>query len=114
MASTRQPARVATVAVVEVASAAACGGSGSGSGSEESVFTNTSKVVSDPTTRDIQLLAPEAEGTWPVVMAMHGNGGSGQDMVELGRADAVGERRWLAANPDASGTQERPRECELR
>jgi dienelactone hydrolase len=39
------------------------------------------------------VLAPEAKGTWPVVVALHGIRGSGQDMVELGtrlaRAGAV-------------------------
>jgi dienelactone hydrolase len=43
----------------------------------------TSEVVSDETTQDIYVFAPQAQGTWPVVVALHGIGGSGHDMGEL-------------------------------
>ena len=71
--------RMAMVAVLAAATAATCGGSGSERGA-----TVTSQVISDSTTQDVRVLAPEAKGTWPVVIALHGVNGSGQDMVELG------------------------------
>lgn len=67
-------AMVASLATVAVA----CGGGG------DDVLTVTSQVVSDPTTPDLRVLAPDGEGPWPVVVALHGFGGTGQDMVELG------------------------------
>jgi dienelactone hydrolase len=62
---------LATVAV-------ACGGGG------HKELTVTSEFVPDPTTSELRVLAPEGEGPWPVVLALHGLGGTGQDMVELG------------------------------
>lgn len=58
--------------------AVACGGGG------DDELTVTSQVVSDPTAPELRVLAPEGEGPWPVVVALHGVGGTGQDMVELG------------------------------
>ena len=53
----------------------------------------TSEVVSDATTRDVLVVAPEAQGSWPVVLALHGVDGSGGDMGEiatrLGREGSV-------------------------
>jgi poly(3-hydroxybutyrate) depolymerase len=43
----------------------------------------TTAVVSDETTQDILVFAPEAEGSWPVVVALHGVGGTGKDMAEI-------------------------------
>lgn len=65
---------VASLATVAVA----CGGGG------DDELTVTSEVVSDPTTTELRVLAPEGEGPWPVVVALHGFEGTGQDMVELG------------------------------
>jgi dienelactone hydrolase len=65
---------VASLATVAVA----CGQGGNDE------LTVTSQVVSDATTRDLHVLAPDGEGSWPVVVALHGLGGTGQDMVELG------------------------------
>jgi dienelactone hydrolase len=65
-------ASLATVAL-------ACSGGG---GDDE--LTVTSQVVSDPSTPELRVLAPHGEGPWPVVVALHGFGGTGQDMVELG------------------------------
>jgi len=39
--------------------------------------------VSDATTQDIRVFAPDSEGRWPVVLALHGIGGSSQDVAEL-------------------------------
>jgi dienelactone hydrolase len=69
--------RFATVASL-VTVAAACSGGG------DDQLTVTSQVVSDPTTPELRVLAPDGEGPWPVVVALHGFGGTGQDMVELG------------------------------
>jgi dienelactone hydrolase len=43
----------------------------------------TTAVVSDETTQDILVFAPRGEGPWPVVVALHGVGGTGQDMAEI-------------------------------
>ena len=67
-------AMVASLAAVAVA----CGGG------RDDALTVTAQVVSDPTAPELQVLAPDGEGAWPVVVALHGVGGRGQDMVELG------------------------------
>jgi dienelactone hydrolase len=69
--------------LVRVMLVAACAGlfaacAGADPGSEV-----TSQVVSDPTTQDIVVFAPEGEGPWPVVFALHGIDGAGRDMDEL-------------------------------
>ena len=58
--------------------ALACGGGG------DDELTVRSDVVSDLAAPELRVLAPEGEGPWPVVVALHGVGGTGQDMVELG------------------------------
>jgi dienelactone hydrolase len=78
MASIARFVRMAAVVCVAAATVAACGGSGG-----HQRFTVISRVVSDPTTQDIRVLVPDAKGNWPVVVALHGLNGSGQDMVEL-------------------------------
>lgn len=59
--------------------AVGCGGRDAPSG-ESSV---TSQVVSDATTQDVHVFAPQGTGTSPVVVALHGIDGSGQDMGEF-------------------------------
>jgi dienelactone hydrolase len=85
MASIPRFVRMATVASM-VATAAACGGSDG----DEGDLIVTSQVLSDSTTPDVRVLAPEGEGPWPVVVALHGVGGSGEDMVELATRLAAG------------------------
>lgn len=70
--------RLGAVAAVAAALMVACGGD------DENGLTVRSQVVSDTTTQDIQLLTPETQGNWPVVLALHGMSGKGEDMVELG------------------------------
>ena len=70
--------RFAMVASLAIA-AVGCGGGG---GDDE--LTVTTRVVSDSTTPELRVLAPDGEGPWPVVLALHGFRGTGQDMVELG------------------------------
>jgi dienelactone hydrolase len=67
-------AMVACLAPVAVA----CGGRGSDG------LTVTTHVVADPTIPELRVVAPRGDGPWPVVVALHGLGGTGQDMVELG------------------------------
>jgi dienelactone hydrolase len=57
-----------------------CGGD---SGSEDGGFHVTSEVVSHEATKDMLVVAPDAEGRWPVIVAFHGIGGTGQDMAEI-------------------------------
>jgi dienelactone hydrolase len=53
------------------------------SGSEDGEFRVTSEVVSHGGRKDMLVFAPDAEGRWPVVVAFHGVGGTGQDMAEI-------------------------------
>ena len=53
------------------------------SDSEDGEFHVTSEVVSHEATKDMLVFAPDAEGPWPVVVAFHGIGGTGQDMAEI-------------------------------
>ena len=57
---------------------ASCGKDSSNAG-----FEVTSEVVSDATTQDVLVVAPDAQGSWPVVLALHGVDGSGGDMGEI-------------------------------
>jgi poly(3-hydroxybutyrate) depolymerase len=77
MKATSRLVRVAMVASV-VAVAVACGGT------DDDELTVTSEVVAGSRAPDLRVLAPEGEGPWPVVVALHGLDGTGQDMVELG------------------------------
>jgi dienelactone hydrolase len=74
---------VAAVLAGVVLVAAACGEGDSGTGGGSSGIEVTSEVVSHQTTQDILLFEPDAEGPWPVVLAMHGVGGEAQDMAEI-------------------------------
>lgn len=49
-------------------------------------FEVTSTIVSHETTRDISAWAPEADGPWPVVYALHGTDGSREDLAETAKA----------------------------
>jgi len=80
MASITRSVRFATL----VGCAALVGTSCGGSDDTEGMHAVKSAIVSGPSTQDITVLAPQDEGSWPVVLALHGIGGSGQDMAELG------------------------------
>jgi len=49
----------------------------------DSDYEVTSEVVSHPTTQDILVVEPLAEGRWPLVFALHGIDGSAEDMTEI-------------------------------
>lgn len=78
----RRSPLLAAVVVCVVLVTAACGDS-NGDSDTGGTFEVTSEVVSHETTQDILVFEPNAEGPWPVVLAMHGIGGEGQDMAEL-------------------------------
>jgi dienelactone hydrolase len=79
MASMAPLVRVGTTVLCTALLAVGCGGRDARSG-ESSV---TSQVVSDATTQDIHVFAPQGTGTSPVIVALHGIDGSGQDMGEF-------------------------------
>jgi dienelactone hydrolase len=79
----RLPAILAAAAVAS----AACGGTGS-----DASYDVVSQTVAHATTQDIVLVEPDAEGSWPVVLAYHGIDGQADDMVPLAeRLAATGE-----------------------
>ena len=86
MTSRARFVRVSTMLFGTALLAAGCGGGDARSGR----LPVTSQVVSDATTQDIHVFAPQAKGTWPIVVALHGVGGSGQDMGELATRLAKG------------------------
>jgi len=43
----------------------------------------TSEVVSREATKDMLVFSPDAEGSWPVIVAFHGVGGDPKDMAEI-------------------------------
>ncbi len=73
--------------------ACACGADESSSDASHEV---TRQVVSHETTQDILVFAPD-EGSWPVVFAMHGRGGSGEDLAEIARR--LAERGFVVFAP---------------
>jgi dienelactone hydrolase len=77
-------ARLLAVLVASIVVTAACGDSPSDDG-----YAVTAETVSAATTQDISVWAPDAEGTWPVVLAFHGNRGRAQDMALLGEQVAA-------------------------
>ena len=76
-----------------VSPACACGADESSSDASHEV---TRQVVSHETTQDILVFAPD-EGSWPVVFAMHGRGGSGEDLAEIARR--LAERGFVVFAP---------------
>lgn len=75
----RRKAHLAAALVGTLIVAAAC----SGDGSEERPLEVTSEIVSHETTQDVLVVAPDGEGSWPVVVALHGIDGRAEDMAEV-------------------------------
>jgi dienelactone hydrolase len=88
---------------------------GSG-GDAEPPFEVSSAVVSDATTRELSVWAPAAEGSWPVVYALHGSGGNRQDLAETAMALASQGVVVFAADyrSTAPAHWERDAECGYR
>jgi dienelactone hydrolase len=78
MAGTAGSTRAAAALLCGVVLATACG-------EGDSDYEVTSEVVSHQMTQDILVFEPQAEGPWPVVFALHGQDGSGEDMTEIAR-----------------------------
>lgn len=91
MAGMPRSVRVGTTVACAVLLAPGCGGGGGDARSGEPSV--DSQVVSDATTQDVHVFAPQGAGASPVVVALHGIGGSGQDMdpfaTRLARAGMV-------------------------
>lgn len=81
MASMAGLVRVGTTVLCTALLAVGCRDGDDARTGESSV---TSQVVSDATTQDIHVFAPQGTGTSPVVVALHGIDGSGKDMGEFG------------------------------
>jgi dienelactone hydrolase len=75
----RLPTALAVLVVL-----AACGDPASDDG-----YDVTTQTVSDETTQTISVFAPDADGSWPVVLAYHGNEGTRADMALLGERVAA-------------------------
>lgn len=71
--------RLAVAGVLAATALGACGGNDADGGG----YDVTTVVVSNEATQDIRVFAPDADGPWPVVVAMHGVGGTAQDMAEI-------------------------------
>lgn len=63
--------------------ATACGGGVGGDGGVAG-YEVRSETVSDESTQDIWVFTPQSEGSWPVVMLLHGLDGVGEAMAETG------------------------------
>ena len=80
MAGTARLVRVGTTVLCTALLASGCGDGDDARTDESSV---TSQVVSDETTQDVHVFAPQDTGTSPVIVALHGIDGSGEDMGAL-------------------------------
>ena len=77
---TRRMKHLAPLALVACLAAALVGCAGSAREQRDV----RSDSVTDSITSGLRVLAPAGKGPWPVLVALHGFGGTGQDMVELG------------------------------
>ena len=73
--------------------AAACTGDSGG----EASYDVTRELVSHETTQEILVFAPDAEGSWPTVIALHGLDGSAEDVAETSRR--LAERGFVVFAP---------------
>ncbi len=73
-------------------------------------FAVTTTIVSHETTRDISVWAPDADGSWPIVYALHGTGGKGQDFAVT--ATELASHGNVVFAPDWNS--ERTAECSYR
>jgi dienelactone hydrolase len=71
--------RFAVAVLLGATALGACGDNDADSGR----YDVTTAVVSSEATQEIKVFAPDADGPWPVVVALHGVGGTAQDMAEI-------------------------------
>lgn len=74
----RRVALFAAVVLLSGSLAVSCGDD-----SEGGEYDVSSEVVSNEATQDVLVFAPEADGSWPIIVAYHGIGGTGRDMAEI-------------------------------
>ena len=86
---------------------------GCGSASDpEPPFAVTSTVLAQPTGKNIAVFAPEGEGSWPVVYALHGYGSNWQRLEGTASELASQGTVVFAPNYDASGLPQGPDSAE--
>ena len=73
-----RPVRLSTAIICVALTTTACGDAEIGANEV------SSETVSDELTQDILVLTPESDGSWPVVMLLHGLDGVGEAMAETG------------------------------
>ena len=73
-----RPVRLSIAIICVALTTAACGDA------EIAAYEVSSETVSDEMTQDILVLTPESDGSWPVVMLLHGLDGVGEAMAEAG------------------------------
>ena len=64
------------------------------------------ETISHETTQSISVFSPDADGSWPVVLAYHGNEGSREDMALLGERIAATAR---SCSPPTTAAATSPR-----
>jgi dienelactone hydrolase len=79
--NTRRMARFARLSIALICVILATGACGD---AEVAGYEVSSETVSNESTQDILVLTPESQGSWPVVMLLHGLGGVGEAMAETG------------------------------
>jgi hypothetical protein len=80
-------------------------------GSSESSYEVTTTMVSDDTTQDTWVYAPDADGSWPVVFAVPGSGGKAKDLEVLATELAshgvvVFATEWRTASSNVSNFEQ--------
>ena len=75
----RRAIRLAVAVLLGATALGACGGNDA----ENGRYDVTTTIVSNKATQDIRVFAPDADGPCPVVVAMHGVGGTAEDMAEI-------------------------------
>jgi len=100
----RAPVRLAALVLAAALAAGACGGSGDGNGGSDAPRV-VDRALSAPGVPALRVLAPERGGPWPVVLALHGFNGTGEDMVELAtRVAATGAVVFVPSYRTEMGT----------
>jgi hypothetical protein len=70
------------LAAVTTLALSGCSGSGDGDGDADGdTFEVTTTMVSHETTQDMWVWAPDADGSWPIVYALHGTDSTGDELA---------------------------------
>lgn len=87
----------------------ACSDDGDTSGGSD-LYEVTTTVVSHETTQDIWVSAPDAEGPWPIIYALHGTDGTGDGLAAT--AGELASRGYVVFSP--TWRSEMDAECSYR